>query len=235
VDQETIWEAQKEFYTVFTDVAAGGRLAFDDRGHLYMSVGAEGGSTFNGIQDLSTPYGKVHRIYDDGSIPAENPFYGQEDIIASIYTYGHRSPQGLEFNYFNGELYGTEHGPRGGDEINHLIPGRNYGWPLTSLCMDYDGTRIEYGRELGITFELADIEQAVVDLTPSLAVSGFVIMDSGQFPQWQGHLLAGSLKARSLFRFVIDKNGLIHRENCLKVLREFVILRSVIEMMSSCF
>lgn len=216
VDQETIWEAPLEFYTAFTDVAAGGRLTFDDTGHLYLSVGAKGGSTFNGIQDLSTPYGKVHRIFDDGSIPTDNPFYGQEGIFASIYTYGHRSPQGLEFNFFDGELYGTEHGPRGGDEVNHLIPGRNYGWPLTSLGMDYDGTPVEYGRELGIAFELADIEQPVVDLTPSPAVSSFVIMDSDQFPQWQGHFLVGSLKARSLFRFVIDADGLGHRETLLE-------------------
>ena len=170
VDQETVWEVPLDFYTSFTDVAAGGRITFDDTGHLYLSVGMKGSSNFDGIQDLSTPYGKVHRIYDDGSIPEDNPFVNREDAFASIYTYGHRSPQGLEFNFDSGQLFGTEHGPRGGDEVNLLLPGLNYGWPLTSLGMDYDGTPVEYGRELGIAFELADIEQPVVDLTPSPAV-----------------------------------------------------------------
>ncbi|MCG8415649.1 MAG: PQQ-dependent sugar dehydrogenase, partial [Pseudomonadales bacterium] len=164
LDQETIWEANPEHYSPITDVAAGGRIAFDDRGHVYFSVGIKGSANFDGIQDLSTPYGKVHRIFADGSIPENNPFAGRDNVYPSIYTYGHRSPQGLEFNFETGDLWGTEHGPRGGDEVNRLLPGRNYGWPLYSLGMDYDGTPVEYGRELGIAFELADIEQPVVDL-----------------------------------------------------------------------
>lgn len=224
IDQETIWEANIEHYTAFTDVAAGGRIAFDDRGHLYISVGAKGMSNFDGQQDLAKPYGKVHRIYDDGSIPEDNPFADRDDVYRSTYTYGHRSPQGLEFNFDTGTLWGTEHGPRGGDEVNLLLPGRNYGWPLYSLGMDYDGTPVEYGQELGIAFELADIEQPVVDLTPSPAVSSFVVVDSEQFPQWEGHYLVGSLKARSLFRFVIENNRLVHRETLLE---EFSRIRDI--------
>jgi glucose/arabinose dehydrogenase len=216
VDQEVIWEADIEHYNTMVDVAAGGRIAFDNLGHLYLSVGMKGPDNHHGIQDLSTPWGKVHRIYDDGSIPDDNPFANRDNVYRSIYTYGHRSPQGLEFDLKNGELWGTEHGPRGGDEVNHLQAGRNYGWPLYSRGMDYDGTPVEYGRDLGIVFELSDIVQPVVDLTPSPAVSSFIIADTDQFPGWRDDFLVGSLKARSLFRFRMENNQLVHRETLLE-------------------
>ncbi len=224
IDQETLWEADRQFYSFTTDVAAGGRIAFGEGGQLYLSVGMKGPSNFEGIQDLSTPWGKIHRIYDDGSIPQDNPFIGREGSYPSIYTYGHRSPQGLEYNFTTGDLWGTEHGPRGGDEVNRLLPGRNYGWPLYSLGMDYDGTPVDYGRELGIAFELSDIEQPVVDLTPSPAVSSFVILQGNQFSRWNGDYLVGSLKARSLYRLVIENNRLVHRETLLE---EFSRIRDI--------
>jgi glucose/arabinose dehydrogenase len=211
-DQETIWEADKQHYGPSGDVGAGGRVAIDNAGRVYFTVGMKGGSNSRGIQDLSTPWGKIHRVNDDGSIPQDNPYADRDDVYRSIYTYGHRSPQGLEFDNVNRELWGTEHGPRGGDEVNRLLPGRNYGWPLYSLGMDYDGTEVEYGKELGIAFELSDIEQPVADLTPSPAVSSFIISTSEQFPQWQGDFLVGSLKARSLFRIDIENNRLVSRE-----------------------
>ena len=212
IEQETIWRADLEHYTGGYDVVAGGRVAFDNAGHVYFTVGAKGGNNQFGIQDLSTPWGKIHRVNDDGSIPEDNPFANRDEVYRSIYTYGHRSPQGLEFDTANGELWGSEHGPRGGDEVNRLLPGRNYGWPLYSLGMNYDGTPVEYVTDLGTTFELSDIEQPVVDLTPSPAVSSFIITTSDQFPQWNGDFLVGSLKARSLFRIRIENNRLVHRE-----------------------
>ncbi len=213
IEEETIWQAEMEHYSTSNDVAAGGRVAFDNAGHVYFSVGDKTQqANFRGIQDLSTPWGKIHRIYDDGSIPPDNPFADRDDVYRSIYTYGHRSPQGLEFDPQTGELWGTEHGPRGGDEVNRLLPGRNYGWPLYSLGMSYDGTAVEYGKDLGIAFELSDIQQPVVDLTPSPAVSSFIVSTSEQFPEWQGDFLVGSLKARSLFRIDIENNELVHRE-----------------------
>ena len=211
-EEETIWQAKMEHYGPAGDVGAGGRVAFDNYGHVYFSVGMKGGSNHRGIQDLSTPYGKVHRVNDDGSIPRDNPFADRDDVYRSIYTYGHRSPQGLEFDNSTGELWGTEHGPRGGDELNRLLSGRNYGWPLYSLGMDYDGTPVEYGKDLGIAFELSDIEQPVVDLTPSPAVSSFIISTSEKFPGWKGDFLVGSLKARSLFRIEIENNQFVRRE-----------------------
>ena len=212
VEEETIWQAEMEHYGTAGDVGAGGRVTFDNFGHVYFSVGMKGGSNNRGIQDLSTPYGKVHRVNNDGSIPRDNPFADRDDVYRSIYTYGHRSPQGLEFDNSTGELWGTEHGPRGGDELNRLLSGRNYGWPLYSLGMDYDGTPVEYGKDLGIAFELSDIEQPVVDLTPSPAVSSFILSASEQFPGWKGDFLVGSLKARSLFRIEIENNQFVRRE-----------------------
>ena len=213
VGQETIWEANIEHYSASSDVAAGGRVAFDNAGHVFFSVGLKVQQrNHRGVQDLSTPWGKIHRVNDDGGIPQDNPFAHRDDVYRSIYTYGHRSPQGLEFDLENGELWGTEHGPRGGDEVNRLLPGHNYGWPLYSLGMDYDGTPVEYGKDLGIAFELSDIEQPVVDLTPSPAVSSFIISNSTQFPEWEGDFLVGSLKARSLLRIDIENNRLVRRE-----------------------
>jgi len=211
VDQEIIWEAPKVDYFLAGDVGAGGRIAFDNRGHVYFTLGMKCGGNGGGIQDLSTPCGKTHRVYYDGGIPEDNPYYGREGVYESIYTYGHRSPQGLEFDNVNGELWGSEHGPRGGDEINRLLPGENYGWPLYSLGLHYDGTRVN-GRGLGIPYELSDIQQPVVDLTPSPAVSAFIISDSDQFPNWRGDFIVGSLKLRSLFRVDIENNRFVEKE-----------------------
>ncbi len=211
VDQEIIWEAPKEDYFFADDVGAGGRVAFDNRGHVFFTLGMKCGGEGGGIQDLATPCGKTHRVNDDGSIPQDNPYAGIDGVYQSIYTYGHRSPQGLEYDNEHGELWGSEHGPRGGDEINRLLPGENYGWPLYSLGLNYDGTRVN-GLDLGIAFELSDIQQPVVDLTPSPAVSSFIISDSEQFPQWQGNFIVGSLKARALYRMEIENNRLIEQE-----------------------
>ena len=103
-----------------------------------------------GVQDLSKPWGKIHRVHDDGRIPADNPFINTEGAYPTTWTYGHRSPQGLEFNLETGKLWSTEMGPRGGDELNLLLPGRNYGWPLYSMGLNYDGTPVEYAEWLDI-------------------------------------------------------------------------------------
>ncbi len=200
MDQELVWQPDATFFSRMPDIAAGGRLAFDDAGHLFISVGLKGTNNFDGCQDLGSPAGKIHRVNADGSVPLDNPFTTIPGAMHSVWTYGHRSPQGLEFDAETGELWEAEMGPRGGDEVNLLLPGRNYGWPLTSRGVDYDGTHVEYGNELNIEFDLADIEQPRVDLTPAPAVSSFTIYRGNAFPGWQGHLLVGSLAARELYR-----------------------------------
>jgi glucose/arabinose dehydrogenase/cytochrome c553 len=216
VDQETIWQADRSFYTSTPDVAVGARIAFDDQGYVYLSIGIKGASNYHGIQDISTPYGKIHRVHDDGRIPADNPFVDTAGAYPTIWTYGHRSPQGLEFNFKTGQLWSTEMGPRGGDELNLLLPGKNYGWPLYSQGMDYDGTPVEYGKQLDIEYDLEDIQQSVVDLTPAPAISSFIFYQGDQFPNWKDQVIVGSLKATELYRIVLENDKFVSRETLLK-------------------
>jgi glucose/arabinose dehydrogenase/cytochrome c5 len=215
VDQQSIWRTDVENYTPMPDIAAGGRIAFDDDGHVFMSAGIKANSESVGVQDLRLPYGKIHRMNDDGSVPADNPFVNVPGAVATIWTYGHRSPQGLEFNRETKQLWGTEMGQRGGDEVNLLSRGKNYGWPLASKGLKYDGTPVDYGKELGIAFDVKDIEQPIVDLTPSPAVSSFAFYDSSAFRRWRGDMLVGTLKATDLYRIVVEDARVVHVETLL--------------------
>lgn len=206
VDEEIIYRAPFEFYTRGTDLAAGGRIAFDPDGYVFISVGDRGGA-----QDLRRPDGKMHRLHDDGRIPRDNPFANQANALPSIWSYGHRSPQGLEFNPKTAELWGSEHGPRGGDEVNLLLPGKNYGWPAFSLGQNYNGTEVNRGRE-ALELELEDIEQPIVDLTPSPAISSFVIYEGHAFPEWSDDLIVSSLKAADLYRIRLRDNQVVTQE-----------------------
>ena len=216
LNEEVIWEVPESLYAGFTDLAAGGRLAFDGDGFLYLSVGMMGPSNYQGIQDLSLPYGKIHRIKDDGRMPSDNPFRDTPNAWPSIWTYGHRSPQGLAVDPASGMLWGTEMGPRGGDEVNLLLPGRNYGWPLYSKGVNYDGSPVAYGTQLGIEFDLEDIEQPKVDLTPSPAVSSFSFYQGDAFPRWRDNMLIGTLKATQLYRVVVEGQNIVHTETLLQ-------------------
>jgi len=226
VDVETIWQAPQEFYVPSPDTGAGGRIAFDDAGHVYISVGIKSmdGTADTTPQDLSYPYGKIHRVNDDGTIPLDNPFVtgeaqvtaGHEFIRKSIWTYGHRSPQGLEWNPERGRVWNSEMGPRGGDEVNELIGGRNYGWPFFSLGLEYAGTTVRRHQLKALEFDAAEIEQTLVDITPSPAISSFAFYRGSQFPAWQDNVLIGSLKGSSLFRMVFDGNKFVHQETLIK-------------------
>ncbi len=215
VDEETLWETGHEHYAPGTDMAAGGRIAFDGKGYLFLSFGMMPGLGYGGIQDLDRPFGKIHRMHDDGRIPEDNPFVNTEGAIGTIWTYGHRSPHGLEFDPETGQLWETEMGPRGGDEVNLLMPGRNYGWPIASKGVHYNGKPVS-GEELGIEVDLDKIEQPVVDLTPGVAVSSFVVYDGDAFPEWRGQLLVGSLKGRNLYRFEMEDGILKNRETVIE-------------------
>lgn len=209
VDEQVIWQPPLESYSPSSDMIAGGRIAFDPDGYVFLSVGYK---SDDGIQDLASPHGKIHRIGDDGRVPADNPFVDVPGALQSTWSYGHRTPQGLEFDARTRRLWGTEHGPRGGDEVNLLVPGRNYGWPLFSKGQNYDGTRVNGDGRHGTGVSLEDIEQPVVDLTPSVAVSAFVVYDGDAFAAWRGDLLVGSLKAADLIRLRIEDGKLVERE-----------------------
>jgi glucose/arabinose dehydrogenase len=212
VDQETIIEFDFDSYQIGSDIGAGGRVTFDDAGHLFFSIGARSPNTYSGVQDLALPWGKIHRVNLDGSIPQDNPYVDDANALDSIWSRGHRSPQGLEINPLNGDLWSTEMGPRGGDELNLIGPGNNYGWPLYSLGLNYSGTEVNYGRDELELFRIEDIEMPVVDFTPSPAVSSFIFYEGDAFPQWKNNVLMGTLKSRQLFRLSVEENRVIEQE-----------------------
>ncbi|MCC5874860.1 MAG: PQQ-dependent sugar dehydrogenase, partial [Candidatus Sumerlaeia bacterium] len=135
VDQEVVWEADPEHYTRGR-VHFGVRIVFDSNGYLYFAIGDRGNPRTS--QDLGSPNGKIHRLHRDGSIPEDNPFVNTSGALSSIYTYGHRNPQGLDFHPVTGDLWEGEHGPRGGDEINLIRAGKNYGWPELTHGINYN-------------------------------------------------------------------------------------------------
>jgi glucose/arabinose dehydrogenase len=161
-------------------------------------------------QDLSKPNGKVHRIHRDGTIPSDNPFLTNETALPSIFSYGHRNPQGLAVHPQTDRLWDSEHGPMGGDEVNAIHGGRNYGWPEISYGRHYNGnilTRFE---------AKAGMEQPTWVYRPSTGVCGLDIYRGDQFPKWQGHLLVGSLKYESVDLLMVDGDRVIHRETIVK-------------------
>ncbi|MEM9621045.1 MAG: PQQ-dependent sugar dehydrogenase [Pseudomonadota bacterium] len=220
VDVETIWQAPLAFYSSTPDTGAGGRIAFDDSGHVFLSVGIksadEGGEADISPQDLASPYGKIHRVNDDGSIPADNPFALATDVRRSVWTFGHRSPQGLEWHPERQRVWDSEMGPRGGDELNELLPGHNYGWPFHSQGLEYSGASVARYQLAHEEFDLQQVEQTLVDFTPSPAISSFAFYLGDQFPRWQGDVLIGSLKGNKLFRLVFDGDKLLHKETLLQ-------------------
>ncbi|NKB99309.1 MAG: hypothetical protein GKR90_12560 [Pseudomonadales bacterium] len=226
VDVETIWQAPQEFYQATPDTGAGGRIAFDNDGHVYLSVGIKSsdGTADSTAQNLNKPYGKIHRVNDDGSIPIDNPFVEgpassyktAEFTRQSIWTYGHRSPQGLEWHPERETVWNSEMGPRGGDELNELLPGRNYGWPFFSLGLEYSGSHVERHKINALEFDATEVEQTLVDITPSPAISSFAFYTGDRFASWYQNVLIGSLKGSSLFRMVFEGNKILHKETLIK-------------------
>jgi glucose/arabinose dehydrogenase len=221
VDQEVLWRADLETYTNTSDLAAGGRIAFDDSGHVYISVGMKAPLDWMGCQELDLPYGKVHRLRDDGSMPPDNPFTSNPAALGSIWTYGHRSMQGLEFNPATGDLWATEMGPRGGDELNRLVRGGNYGWPVFTTGVNYDGRPVDGAKKLGIELDPADAVFPVVDWTPARAISSFIFYTGDEFPGWRNSILVGTLRATDLLRMEIVDDRVVHTEVLLENLARF--------------
>jgi glucose/arabinose dehydrogenase len=187
----------------------GCKLVFDNKGHLFFGIG-DRGQHFDFPQNLDNSNGKIHRINDDGSIPKDNPFVKTKGAVASIYSYGHRNPQGTCIDPLTGELWETEHGPKGGDEINLIKPGLNYGWPVISYGINYNGTILT---ELT---EKAGMEQPVYYWTPSIAPCGMTFLTGNRYKKWQNNLFVGSLRFQYLERVVIKDHTVMHTEKLLQ-------------------
>jgi glucose/arabinose dehydrogenase len=205
VDQQTLFEAPKALYRR-GGVHFGSRFVFDGKGHLFFSIGERGHQ--DDAQDLSRPNGKVHRVHEDGRVPEDNPFAKRAGAMPTIWSYGHRNPQGLARHPVTGELFDAEHGPRGGDELNRVLPGRNYGWPVITYGMNYDGSPIT-----ALTAK-EGMEQPIVHWTPSIAVGAIDFYAGDRFPRWKNDLLVSSLAAEELRRLVID-GGKVARQEVL--------------------
>lgn len=186
----------------------GCRIVFDGDGHLYFSIGDRG--HMPNAQDLSNYKGKVHRIRDDGRIPEDNPFTGRKDARPTIWTYGNRNAQGLAFEPGSRNLWETEHGPRGGDELNLLRPGANYGWPVISYGINYDGSIITDKTEQ------EGMEQPVHQWTPSIAVCGVAFYTRDAFPRWKGNLFAAALAHKKLVRIELRDGAFADEEILLE-------------------
>lgn len=194
----------------------GSRILFDSKGYLFVSVGEGGITSYGGVnspnlnaQNVQSTWGKVHRIYDDGTVPNDNPILKGNAGPTSIYSYGHRNPQGLAINPANGDLWEGEHGPKGGDELNIIKKGANYGWPLVSTGLNYDGTVISN------TPLLEGIEPAIYTWTPSIAPSGMTFISSNSFKKWKGNLLISSLTFTYLAKCLIESNKVVNETKLL--------------------
>ncbi|MEP7107609.1 MAG: PQQ-dependent sugar dehydrogenase [Ferruginibacter sp.] len=187
----------------------GGRMVFGRDGLLYFSVGERGNEKEN-PQSLGNDLGKIHRVKDDGTIPADNPFVNTPGAKASNFTFGNRNPQGLTVNPFTGEIWSHEHGPRGGDEINIIGAGKNYGWPVICYGINYDAKIITHKTAM------EGMEQPLLYWLPSIAPSGMAFVEGSRYKGWQGDLMVGSLRFKYLNRCTIENGKVISQELLLK-------------------
>ena len=198
VEEQVIYRAPSDLYTP-SGSHYGTRFLFDKAGHVFYSLGERGDMT--NAQDLSKPLGKIHRVNDDGSIPTDNPFVNTPNALPSIWTYGHRNPQGLAWDS-TGLLWESEHGPTGGDEINIIEKGKNYGWGVISM-----------GVQNGITERSHEgMEQPIVYYTPTIAPSGIGFYTGSKYPAWKNNLFVAALAGQQLRRLEISGRKVTHQE-----------------------
>lgn len=188
----------------------GSRLVFDANGYLFVSVGERGNEKQNPQTLDDNQLGKIHRIKDDGTIPADNPFKDKSGKPTTLYCYGNRNPQGMAINPATGMLWENEHGPRGGDEINIINPGINYGWPVTSYGINYDGNIIT---DKTIA---PGIKEPELYWLPSIAPSGMAFITGDVYKPWKGAVLVGSLRFKYLNLCYLDGNKIVSQEKLLK-------------------
>jgi glucose/arabinose dehydrogenase len=193
VDSEVILRVEPDKNTAHH---YGGRMAFLPDGTLLITTG-EGFTFRDQAQDIDSQFGKTLRIHSDGSVPVDNPYRAKGGAAAKVWTWGHRNPQGLAVDTLNGTVWLHEHGPRGGDEVNRLVAGANYGWPAITYGVDYSGARISPYTEY------EGMEQPVTYWDPSIAPSGLTVYRGAAFPDWTGNLFVGALKDRDVRRLVV--------------------------------
>lgn len=186
----------------------GGKIVFDNDGYMFLTlgdrmappVGDEAALRAHPAQDLSNHQGVVVRLNDDGTVPNDNPFVGQAGVLPEIWSYGHRSPQGLAIHPETGDLWESEHGPQGGDEINRIEPGNNYGWPVVGRGANYGA----FGRPIHIGISEEGMVQPAQFWVPSIATSGLMVYTGDKFPMWYGNIFSGSLAGEQLARLQLD-------------------------------
>lgn len=216
VDQEWIYRPDPKFRSG-SGAHFGTRFVFD-QGYLYFPIGERGGMIE--AQDLGKPIGKIHRLHDDGRVPTDNPFVKTKDALPSVWSYGHRNPQGLTMDPRDKSLYNTEHGPRGGDELNLVQPSKNYGWPVVTLGMNYDGTPMGYndadGKRADSVTAKDGVEQPITFWVPSIAVCGLDFYTGDKFPKWKNDLLVGALAQQEIRRLRIVDQKVVSQEIIFK-------------------
>jgi glucose/arabinose dehydrogenase len=207
VDQQTLFHAAPELFWA-QNSHYGSRFLFDRSGHLFYSIGDRGHEDES--QDLSRPAGKIHRINLDGTIPRDNPFATRAGALASIWSYGHRNPQGLAFHPVTGKMWEAEHGPTGGDELNRIEAGHNYGWPLVTSGQMFPA------RPAAAAVDTKGLDAPVRAWTPTIAPSGINFYTGDRFPAWKHHLFVTGLGGEALRRLETDGDGVVHEEVLFK-------------------
>ena len=204
VNKEPLFQASVEFFNS-RGVHYGSRIIFDEEGYLYFTIG-DRGRRDEAPQSLAHPNGKVHRIHDDGRIPEDNPFVDDPTAIPSIWSYGHRNPQGMDIHPVEGTIWAAEHGPKGGDELNFIQKGLNYGWPVITYGINYNDTPIT-----DMT-EKAGMEQPAHYWVPSIATCGITFYHGEAFPGWNNSVFITSLKFGRIHRAVIEEGNVSSEE-----------------------
>lgn len=182
----------------------GSRITFDAGNHVYLSVGDRGGR--DEVQTLTNHRGKIVRLHDDGRIPQDNPFVNTVNAAPEIWSWGHRNPQGMETHPETGAIWAHEHGPKGGDELNLIVQGQNYGWPTVTYGVNYSGSKI--------TDEVSrpDMVSPVTYWVPSIAPCGMAFVAGEKYPNWKNNILVGSLKFQQLQRLELTNGQVTHKE-----------------------
>ena len=214
VNQEIIYKATPNSKRT---LHYGSRMVFDKENYLFFSIGDRGNRDLN-PQDIKRDGGKIYRLHDDGRIPIDNPFINERNSKKAIFSYGHRNPQGMIYDEDKDEIWIHEHGPRGGDEINIIEAGKNYGWPLASYGVNYIGTK--FTNKTSIDGMVNPLHYWV----PSIAPSGMLFVKNPKYPTLDGSILIGSLKFQYLHQCIIE-NGKIVKEN--KLFEEIGRVRSI--------